>query len=156
MLILITQALAKGDKKTYREYRDGQNCDTSQLQRIWKVHNLSRKTKIKLVKSLVFSIFSYGSEAWTLKKAYRDRIDAFEMWCWRKMLQIPWTAFRSNDSISRKRPKGRSQLRWSDQIRSSLDTKLHNAFHSAEDRNRWRSIVKLKVTSRRGNHDPQQ
>ena len=61
----------------------------SQLQKIWKDRSISRKTKVKLVNSLVFSIFNYGVETWTLKKADRDRIDAFEMWCWRKMLQIP-------------------------------------------------------------------
>ena len=73
----------------------------SQLQKIWKDRSISRKTKVKLVNSLVFSIFNYGVETWTLKKADRDRIDAFEMWCWRKMLQIPWFAFRTNESILR-------------------------------------------------------
>lgn len=58
----------------------------SQLHKIWRDRNITRKTKTKLVSSLVFSIFSYGAETWTMKKADRDRIDAFEMWCWRKML----------------------------------------------------------------------
>lgn len=68
----------------------------TQLRKIWADRNITRKTKIKLVQTLVFSIFSYGAETWTIKKADRDRIDAFEMWCWRRMLQIPWTAFRTN------------------------------------------------------------
>lgn len=59
----------------------------------------SINTKIKLVKTLVFSIFSHGVESWTLKKAYCNNIDAFEMWGWKGMLQIPWTVFRTKESI---------------------------------------------------------
>ncbi|XP_037876471.1 uncharacterized protein LOC119630619 [Bombyx mori] len=61
----------------------------TQLGKIWRDRSISVKTKTKLVRTLVFSIFSYGAETWSLKSADRRRIDAFEMWCWRKMLRIP-------------------------------------------------------------------
>ena len=56
-------------------------------------------TKIRLVKAMVFPVVMYGCESWTVKKAERQRIDAFELWCWRKLLRVPWTARRSNQSI---------------------------------------------------------
>lgn len=71
----------------------------SQLHKTWRDRNISLKTKIKLVHTLVFPIFLYGAETWTLRSTDCKRIDAFEMWCWRKMLRIPWTAFRTNASI---------------------------------------------------------
>ena len=56
-------------------------------------------TKIHLVKAMVFPVVMYGCESWTVKKAERQRIDAFELWCWRRLLRVPWTARRSNQSI---------------------------------------------------------
>ena len=56
-------------------------------------------TKVHLVKAMVFSVVMYGCESWTMKKAEHQRIDAFELWCWRKLLRVPWTARRSNQSI---------------------------------------------------------
>ena len=56
-------------------------------------------TKVRLVKAMVFSVVMYGCESWTMKKAERRRIDAFELWCWRRLLRVPWTARRSNQSI---------------------------------------------------------
>ena len=56
-------------------------------------------TKVRLVKAMVFPVFMYGCESWTIKKAERRRIDAFELWCWRRLLRVPWTARRSNQSI---------------------------------------------------------
>ena len=56
-------------------------------------------TKVRLVKALVFPIVMYGCESWTVKKAEHRRIDAFELWCWRRLLRVPWTARRSNQSI---------------------------------------------------------
>ena len=56
-------------------------------------------TKVRLVKALVFPVVMYGCESWTIKKAEHQRIDAFELWCWRRLLRIPWTARRSNQSI---------------------------------------------------------
>lgn len=71
----------------------------SQLTKIWKDRNISIRTKKSLVKSLVFSVFWYASETWVIKTADRRRIDAFEMWCWRRLLRVPWTARRTNASI---------------------------------------------------------
>ncbi|CAH2260598.1 jg18276 [Pararge aegeria aegeria] len=73
----------------------------SQLHRTWKDRNISIKTKVRLVRALIFPIFTYAAETWTIKAADRQRIDAFEMWCWRRMLRIPWTARRTNASILR-------------------------------------------------------
>ena len=56
-------------------------------------------TKVHLVKAMVFPVVRYGCESWTIKKAYHRRIDAFELWCWRRLLRVPWTARRSNQSI---------------------------------------------------------
>ena len=56
-------------------------------------------TKVHLVKALVFPVVMYGCESWTIKKAERQRIDAFELWCWSRLLRVPWTARRSNQSI---------------------------------------------------------
>ena len=56
-------------------------------------------TKVHLVKALVFPVVMYGCESWTIKKAEHPRIDAFELWCWRRLLRVPWTARRSNQSI---------------------------------------------------------
>ena len=56
-------------------------------------------TKVRLVKAMVFPVVMYGCESWTLKKAEHRRIDAFELWCWRRLLRVPWTARRSNQSI---------------------------------------------------------
>ena len=71
----------------------------TRLDKIWRDRGISRCTKVRLVKSLVFSVFLYGVETWTMKSYERARIDAFEMWCWRKLLRIPWTAHRTNVSI---------------------------------------------------------
>ena len=56
-------------------------------------------TKVHLVKAVVFPVIMYGCESWTIKTAERPRIDAFELWCWRRLLRVPWTARRSNQSI---------------------------------------------------------
>ena len=55
-------------------------------------------TKVRLVKAMVFAVVMYGCESWTIKKAERSRIDAFELWCWRRLLRVPWSARRSNQS----------------------------------------------------------
>ena len=66
---------------------------------ILKSRDITLPTKVRLVKALVFPVVMYGCESWTIKKAERQRIDAFELWCWRRLLSIPWTARRSNQSI---------------------------------------------------------
>ena len=69
------------------------------LDSILKSRDITLSTKVHLVKAMVFSAVMYGCESWTIKKAERRRIDAFELWCWRKLLRVPWTARRSNQSI---------------------------------------------------------
>ena len=61
-----------------------------------KSRDITLPTKVRLVKAMVFSVVIYGCENWTVKKAERQRIDAFELWCWRRLLRVPWTARRSN------------------------------------------------------------
>ena len=69
------------------------------LDSILKSRDITLPTKVCLVKALVFLVFMYGCESWTIKKAECQRIDAFELWCWRRLLRVPWTARRSNQSI---------------------------------------------------------
>ena len=69
------------------------------LDSILKSRDITLPTKVHLVKAMVFPVVMYGCEIWTLKKAEHQRIDAFELWCWRRLLRVPWTARRSNQSI---------------------------------------------------------
>ena len=69
------------------------------LDSILKSRDITLPTKICLVKAMVFPVVTYGCESWTIKKAELRRIDAFELWCWRRLLRVPWTARRSNQSI---------------------------------------------------------
>ena len=69
------------------------------LDSIFKNRDSTLPTKVHLVKAMVFPVFIYGCESWIIKKAERRRIDAFELWCWRRLLRVPWTARRSNQSI---------------------------------------------------------
>ena len=69
------------------------------LDSILKSRDITLPTKVHLVKAMVFPVIVYGCESWTIKKAEHQRIDAFELWCWRRLLRVPWTARRSNQSI---------------------------------------------------------
>ena len=69
------------------------------LDSIFKSRDITLPTKVRLVKAMVFPVVMYGCESWTVNKAERRRIDAFELWCWRRLLRVPWTARRSNQSI---------------------------------------------------------
>ena len=69
------------------------------LDSVLKSRGLALPTKVRLVNSMVFPVVKYGCESWTIKKAECRRIDAFELWCWRRLLRVPWTARRSNQSI---------------------------------------------------------
>ena len=71
------------------------------LDSIFKSRDITLPTKVCLVKAMVFPVVMYGCERWTIKKAEGRRIDAFELWCWRRLLRVPWTARRSNQSILR-------------------------------------------------------
>ena len=70
-----------------------------ELTTIWKDKNVTSALKIRVMKSMVWAMFQYGVEEWTLKKSDRNRIESFEMWCWRKMLGISWKEHRTNKSI---------------------------------------------------------
>ena len=69
------------------------------LDSILKSRDITLPTKVHLIKAMVFPVVMYGCESWTVKKAERGRIDAFELWCWRRLLRVPWTSRRSNPSI---------------------------------------------------------
>ena len=69
------------------------------LDSIFKSRDITLPTNVHLVKAMVFPVVMYGCESWTVKKAESQRIDAFELWCWRRLLRVPWTARRSNQSI---------------------------------------------------------
>ena len=72
------------------------------LDSILKSRDIILPTKVSLVKAIVFPVFMYGCEIWTIKKAEHQKIDAFKLWCWRRLLRVPWTARRSNQSILKK------------------------------------------------------
>ena len=69
------------------------------LDSVLKSRDIALLTKVHIVKAMVFSVVMYGCESWTIKKAECRRFDAFELWCWRRLLKVPWTATRSNQSI---------------------------------------------------------
>ena len=69
------------------------------LDSIFTSRDITLPTKVRLVKAMVFPMVMYGCESWTVKKAEHQRVDAFELWCWRRLLRVPWTARRSNQSI---------------------------------------------------------
>ena len=73
---------------------------------ILKSRDITLPTKVHLVKAMVFPVVMYGCESWTIKKAEHQRIDAFELWCWRRLLKVPWTARRANQSILKETSPG--------------------------------------------------
>ena len=78
------------------------------LDNVLKSRDITLPTKVHLVKAMIFPVVMYGCESWTVKKAEHQRIDAFELWCWRRLLRVPWTTRRSNQSILKKRSPGYS------------------------------------------------
>ena len=78
----------------------------TKLDSILKSRDIALPTKVYLVKAMVFPVVMYGCESWTIKKAERRRIDAFELWCWRRLLRVPWTARRFNQSILKETSPG--------------------------------------------------
>ena len=96
------QRIAKRDKKAFlsdqcKEIEE--NNRMTNLDNVLKSRDITLSTKVHLVKAMVFPVTMYGCESWTVKKAECQRIDAFELWCWRRLLRVPWTARRSNQSI---------------------------------------------------------
>ena len=95
-----SKVTADGDcnHETKRHLLFGRKVMTN-LDSILKSRDVTLPTKFCLVKAMVFPVVMYGCESWTVKKAERQRMDAFELWCWRKLLRVPWTERRSNQSI---------------------------------------------------------
>ena len=93
----ITEDIATGHE-IKRHLLLGRKVKTN-LDSILKSRDITLPTKVHLVKTMVYPVVMYGCESWTIKKAEHRRIDAFELWCWRRLLRVPWTARRSNQSI---------------------------------------------------------
>ena len=87
-----------GSREIKRRLLLGRKVMTN-LDSIFKSREITLPTNVHLVKAMVFPVVMYGCESWTVKKAERQRIDAFELWCWRRLLRVPWTARRSYQSI---------------------------------------------------------
>ena len=98
------------------------------LDSILKSRDITLSTKVHLVKAMVFPVVMYGCESWTVGKAEHQRIDAFELWCWRRLLRVPWTARRSNQSIlketspeySRMDAEAKTPILWPPDAKKSL------------------------------------
>ena len=99
-IFLCAKITADGDysHKIKRHLLRGRKAMTN-LDSVLKSREITLPTKVCLVKAMVFPVVMYGCESWTIKKTERQRIDAFELWCWRRFLRVPWTARRSNQSI---------------------------------------------------------
>ena len=99
-LFLGSKITADGDcsHKIRRHLLLGRKAMTN-LESILKSRDITLPTKIHLVKAMLFPVVIYGCESWTIKKAEHQRIDAFELWCWRRLLRVPWTARKSNQSV---------------------------------------------------------
>ena len=100
LIFLGSKITADGDcsHESERHLLLGRKAMTN-LESIFKSRDIILPTKVRLVNSLVFPVVMYGCECWTVKKAEHQRIDAFELWCWRRLLRVPWTARRSNQSF---------------------------------------------------------
>ena len=100
LIFLVSKSIADGDcsHEIKRHLLLGRKVMTN-LESILKSRDITLPTKVRLVKAKVFPVVMYGCEIWTVKKAEHQRIDAFELWCWIRLLRAPWTARRSNQSI---------------------------------------------------------
>ena len=96
---------------------------------ILKSRDITLPRRVHLVKAMVFPVVMYGCEIWTVKKAERQRIDAFELWCWRRLLRVPWTARRSNQSILKEISPGCSGKDWKSWEGLMLKLKLQYSGH---------------------------
>ena len=104
------------------------------LDSILKSRDITLSTKVCLVKAMVFPVVMYGCESWTVKKAEHRRIDAFELWCWRWLLRVPWTARRSNQSILKEISPGISLEKM------TLKLKLQYLATSCEELTHWKRL----------------
>ena len=104
------------------------------LDRVLKSRDITLPTKVRLVKAMVFLVVMYGYESWTMKKAEGQRIDAFELWYWRRLLRVPWTARRSNQSILKEISPGCSLEG------KMLKRKSSSLVTSCEELTHWKSL----------------
>ena len=113
------------------------------LDSILKSRNITLSTKVHLVKATVFPVVMYGCESWTVKKAEHWRTDAFKLWCWRRLLRLPWTARRSNQSILKEISLGCSLEGM------MLMLKLHTLATSCEELTHWKRLMLGGIGGRR-------
>ena len=104
------------------------------LDSILKSRDITLPTKVRLVKAMVFPVVMYGCDSYTVRKAERRKIDAFELWCWRRLLRVPWTARRSNQSILKEISPGCSL------VRLMLKLKLQYLATSFEELTHWKRL----------------
>ena len=105
-ILRVSKIPADGDCSLEIKTLAPQNKSYDQLRQHIKSRDITLPTKVCLVKAMVFPVVMYGCESWTIRKAEHRRIDAFELWCWRRLLRIPWTARRSNQSILKETSPG--------------------------------------------------
>ena len=120
------------------------------LDSIFKSRDITLPTKVHLVKAMVFPVVMYGYESWTVKRAERQRIDASELWCWRRLLRVPWTARRSNQSILKEispsdEYSGLTSFRvdWLDRLAVQGTLKSLLQHYSSEASILWRSALSI-------------
>ena len=102
------------------------------LDSVLKTRDITLSTKVHIVKAMVFPVVTYSCESWTVKNAECQRIDAFELWCWRRLLRVPWTAMRSNqlilrEIIGRTDAEAETPVFWSSDVNSRLIGKISDA-----------------------------
>ena len=117
------------------------------LDSILKSRDITLPTKVCLVKAMVFPVVMYGCDSWTVKKAERKRIGAFELWCWRRFLRVPWTARRSNQSILKELRTGCSLERLMLKLKLQYFGHLMGRADSFE-----RTLILVKIEGRRRGH----